>query len=193
MQIPPGFIVVFARFRNAVGHRCQSAVGYEVNDVLDGTDAGQISSHLSGPYRAQLNSGGAFDGVHILIGNDGDPGVLDSVTGAGVGARSLALSPPQVNGLIFKHTPLGGRHNRGRLYVPDMAESQIDDSGNCNVTAVGLLIDIAAAWLSIPGAVTSGKVVNTRLMHNNSLTPTSITEMGAVVKCATLRRRYPRS
>lgn len=190
MLIPPGFIAVFARFKSAIGHPCQNVCGYAITDVWTQAATDAVSADLAGSYKQQLNTGGSFDGVHILVGNDGDDLAFDSVSGAGAGTRSGALQAPQVQGLLRKRTGLAGRKGRGRMFIPDMFESQVDDSGGVDATGLARLNDIAQTWNSALGV---GVLIDFPvILHSDATVPTRITNVEAEHKVATLRRRFPR-
>jgi len=193
MIIPPGFCAVFARYTSNLPHPCQNVGGYELGAPLTQGDVDDISTALSIPYKAQLhNAPSSFDGIHVLEGQDGEPLAWDSSAGAGAGARTGDLSPPQVQGLIRKLTGLSGRHGRGRLFIPDILESQTDDSGGLNTTAMNLLQAIGNGWYQdVPVAVAN--VGNFVLLHNDSTPPTDVTGTLAEHLVATQRRRFPRS
>jgi hypothetical protein len=190
MQIPPGFVAIFVRFTNATGHACQNVIGWEVADNPTQAQVNTISNNIGPTYRAQLNTSGTYDGLHVLVGSDGDPGVVESTTGSGVGTRTGALLTPQVQGLLKKRTLLSGRKNRGRGFIPDMFESQVDDSGNVNSTARALLDAIGSLQIGLQ--VLDAVWVRPVILHNDSTDPTSIVEYSSDPKVATLRRRYER-
>lgn len=191
MLIPPGYVQVSVLTTNFVGHRCMSSTGYITTDSWTQANADDVSDTLAVPYKAWLSAEATFDGVRILVGSDGDPAVFESNSSAGPGSRHLDLAPPQTMGLIKKSTTLTGRKNRGRLFIHDVPDSQCDDAGNLNSTAVGLLQDIAIVWNSAlgVGALISSPVI----LHSVVGAPTPITSMAAETKVATLRRRFPRS
>lgn len=190
MIVPPGFIALFVRFTNAVGHRCQSVMGYSITDVWTQAATDTASAFIAGSYKAQLNSGATFDGIHVLVGQDGDDLAFDSSSGSGNGARSGSLQAPQVQGLIKKTTGVSGRHGRGRLFIPDMFESQVDDSGNVDATGLARLNDIAGSLNSALGV--GALIGNPVILHSDSTAPSLITGMAAEARVATLRRRFPR-
>lgn len=192
MIIPPGFINVFARYTNADGHRCENAMAYDVTDIPVQSDADDISDTLAPLYKAQLDSGSRYDGVHILIGQDaGDPLVLDSTSSSGAGAGGAALCPPNVQGLIRKKTGLSGRHGRGRMYIGDMRASEVNSQGNMGSTPVARLQAIGDGWYAdVPVAVTV--ITQAYLLHNDSTPPTIVTSTEAQSTVATQRRRLER-
>lgn len=191
MNPGPGFCEILAFFTNLVGHPCQNAVGYAVLDSIDQTTADAVSNALAEAYKNQLSSSGRFNGVRIIVGNDGPPGEFNSVAGAGAGVVSGDFEQAQVMGLIHKSTAFAGRKFRGRMYIPDMSDSQVGDTGIPNSTALGKLNAIASAWFTLSGVVTT--LGAPQILHADGVTaPTEIVSMDAEGKIATQRRRYPR-
>jgi hypothetical protein len=101
------------------------------------------------------------------------------------------MSTPQVQGLIRKQTALGGRHNRGRIFIPDIAETQTNEVGELDATGIGLLQAIADAWFDdVP---TIDGVAGLVVLHTHHLpAPTTITATTAEGMVATLRGRFDR-
>lgn len=191
MIVPPGFIAVFARFTNQSGHACENVMGYSHTGTWNQTETDSVSDALAAPYKAQLGTGSRYNGVHILVGNDGPLGEFDSATTAGGGTRSGDLVSPQVQGLLKKSTAFAGRKNRGRMFIPDMSEAQVDNGGLINSGGQALLQDIANAWrIAVPAA--SGLITDPVILHTDATAPTVITAMLAEARVATLRNRYIR-
>lgn len=183
--IPPGYARVLIRYTSGVGHQCQNVIDYAVATPPDQSEVDALSTLYSTPYKAQLNGSGRFNGVRVLIGSDGDPSVLESSSGAGAGARGSALAAPMCQGLIKKVTALSGRHNRGRIFIPDMTEGDVGDNGTLDSTAVTRLNNIASV-LYISGVLWTDPVI----LHEDGGTPTVVTQIVAESIAATLRRRY---
>lgn len=190
-QIPPGFCEIQALYTATVGtHVCQNSVGFEVATPLVQGDVDDVSDILAVAYKAQLNGGDTWLGVRVLEGQDGPPLVWESSSSTGAGARSASLAGPQVQGLLKKVTALSGRKFRGRMFIPDMTESQVGDIGAIDGTGQALLQAIADAWQSLTGTPAAlGEMV---LLHTDSTAPTPFAFMQVQTKVATLRKRYKR-
>lgn len=190
MQIPPGFIAIFARYTNAVGHQCENVMGYSVDPGFSQTEADAISDWIAPSYKTWLSTSSDFLGVHVLVGSDGEPGAFDSASSAGSGTAGGALVTPQVQSLIKKLSAAAGRHGRGRMYLPDIHDDQVNDSGGLDSTAIGNMDDIATQWMTLTDA--DAILLAPMILHNDSTDPTEITAMVSELKVATQRRRYPR-
>lgn len=189
LLIPPGFVNVKARYSNVQGHLCQNACGYAIDDPLIQADADDVSDYLAAAYLQQLSTVSQWFGVVIDIGNDGPPLQLESSSSAGTGVRGGDEPPPMVQGLLKKSTGFAGRAFRGRMFIPDLYESQVNNNGALNGTAITLLADIANAWASL--GVASVKFVAPQLLHPAEA-PTEIVSITPDNNVATLRRRYER-
>lgn len=188
--IPPGFLQVHYLFRLVSGHSCQTVWAYSTSAPLDQGTVDAISAFPSSEYRAILNGGSRYDGVHILEGNDGPETVWDSASGAGAGTRSGALLPPQVQALIKKNTGVSGRRFHGRAFVADLQEGDVDDVGNLSGGAISLVSALRDALYAITGTTPTLLSV---LLHNDPETaPTPVTSVVTETRVATLRRRYER-
>lgn len=191
MNPGPGFIEVLAFYTNLAGHPCQNACGYAVDGVVDQVTADAVSDWLAPAYKAQITAGSFWRGVRIIVGNDGPPGEFNSASSAGAGTPTGDTEQLQVQGLIHKATGLAGRKFRGRMYLPDILDSQCDSQGNLNASAIAKLQGIADAWFGLHGA--EDLIGDPYLLHADGLTaPTLITAMSVEGKVATQRRRFRR-
>ena len=192
MIIPPGFVRVFILYENALPHQCQNTIDLAVDDPPDQSDADLVSTHLSSSYKGFLNTASSFHGIKMLVGQDGaDPLELLSVAGAGAGTQTGALAPAQVQGLLRKHTSHSGRKGRGRVYLPDVQEALINDSGIANSTQTTLWSAVAAALGDIPSSV-GPPFTFTALLHEDGSAPYAVTQVTVETAVATQRRRWPR-
>lgn len=188
--IPPGFIQVTYFLQSAYDHNCQNTVGYSVTSGLTQANCDTISSTIASYYKTVLNTSGSFKGVRVVVGNDGPETEFSSVSGAGAGTASGALCPPQVQAVIAKTTTLRGRKYRGRIFIPDVQETQVDDSGNLNSTALTNYNTLASHLNSALGL---GSLIGaTVLLHGDSTVPTVLNSMACDVKVGSQRRRYRR-
>ncbi len=119
------------------------------------------------------------DNSLVTITSTGSPKV-GTVTGDGM--------TPQVAYLIKKLTALGGRRNRGRMYLPGANESKVDGQGNVSSSFVTSLQTAADWFFTDLGTADIGLVI----LHADSSTPTDVTGLTAQAKVATQRRRLKR-
>jgi len=89
--------------------------------------AGGLSQWWSTQFRLLLSSSTSYDNVLVQSFQGGvrSAGSL-SVQNAGPGARSALLSPPQDAVVIRKRTAFAGRAYRGRIFIPGMAQGDVE-------------------------------------------------------------------
>lgn len=191
--IPPGFAEVTVHFTpSGSGRACNSVFGLGLDDTWDELTFGSFSSNLSTSYKQVLHTGGHYDGLTALVGQDGgDPVVFETTEGAGNGTRTGDLAPPQVQALVKKSSATFGRKGRGRTFVPDMLESQINDDGS--LTSGGLTV-VGTFATQVLEAFNDVILPSTGMyiLHSSSTPPSLVTSYSAENKVATLRPRYVR-
>jgi hypothetical protein len=90
--------------------------------------------------------------------------------------------------LISKNTALGGRRGRGRIFMPGLPASSLDNSGTW---VAGQPSDMADDWQEIWDAMAFVGYSHV-LLHSNALTPTPVTSLVGQSRVATQRRRARR-
>ncbi len=186
--VPPGFISVTLKGTLKNGHHCAMGAAYSVSAPFTQSDANAYSAAVMGPLSDVWTNPGTVDGCHFIIGNDGPPLELDSTSGAGTGGRGATAQTPQVSFLIRKRTGFAGRKFRGRMYVPCVLETDVDDVGNLSGTAQTLLATFASA---VQGPATS-HITQMVLLHSDTTDPTPIIDFTIEKMVATQRRRLVR-
>lgn len=192
MYLTSGFAEVIFRWLPAVGYReamstqAFAIAGWNSNDIDQVYDEWQTFFASIGLPATQIASG-----VTVKVGtvNPAAPIVFtfdDSLGGSGSGA----ISPPSVAMLANKATLLGGRHGRGRLFLPAPPENQVDNVGALDSTFRGNVQTSLDDLMTNIGTQLGGEPY---LLHaESSPAPTliqSITLQGLV---ATQRRRLSR-
>ncbi len=112
---------------------------------------------------------------------------IASVAGTGPGS----LLPNNCATLAKKSTDLGGRRNRGRMYIPSPNEADVDAPGIVTPAAI-LAWNVALAAI-MPGGTTHtafGFLGDAVVLHETgSQTPATVTDLSCQPKIATQRRR----
>lgn len=124
--------------------------------------------------------------VDLRVYQDGGGSIIYSYTSGtedGGGNTSLGM-PPNVAYLVEKRTSLGGRRGVGRMYVPGVPETNVDDAGNIVGTSLsGINTQLTEMLAGLLGAATgsyTGLAVTPVLLHSNSSTTTRTTAPGSV-------------
>lgn len=127
--------------------------------------------------------------TEVLVGADPEPlqGVFAFTE---VGPNATARAPQNCALLVQKRSALGGRANRGRMFVPGvLPEGNVNDQG---MITAGTLASMQAAFdgllSDISGAMT-GAVDGMVVLHESALDPTPVTSLVVQPLIATQRRR----
>jgi hypothetical protein len=189
--IPPGYALVIAKFvQSQTGMPMSNSFGVKLDAPLTQGAVDGLSTDLAVAYKTVLATGSLWSGLHVVEGQDGDPFVWDSSSGAGAGTRSIsAPTTPQVQLLADKKTQLGGRKFRGRTFLPDVAEADVGGNG---AVISGTLTLVNAFCASVLVQLTDTPYDGMVLLHQDATIPTVVTSYTADPFAATLRRRYPR-
>jgi len=105
------------------------------------------------------------------------------------GSESASIATPNVCYLIRKTTALGGREQRGRMFLPGVVEGQVGSDGAVDGLTVSAFESAFESFLT--GLLGAGYPAV--LLHNDPGTgPTEITSMYCDSRAATQRRRLRR-
>lgn len=186
MIIPPGFGHVVLKFTGAaVPQGAATTFGIElqgsqfllpraedIQGLFIDTFDQLISSSVSG-VSAFIKAGPTVEGPSV------------ETSSLGGFAASGNTAPPNVSYIATKRTGLGGRANRGRMYIPGVPESFAGPDGVL-VSPFDVDFEVACtAFLSALAVIDSPMV----LLHSASSDPTPVTGLVGQTTLATQRRR----
>lgn len=143
---------------------------------------------------ASLSNSYTFKGVSVTMGPQPGTGpTADSLIDS-IGTSVSAMLPSNCAILIRKVTALGGRENRGRMFLPAgyLAEGSVDQNG---VIAGATVTSMQAQMNAFQAAVIGSPLFdNTVVLHGtaSASAPTVITDLTVQSKIATQRRRMRR-
>ena len=176
----------------------------EVNYNLPGGGLrdGMVTFGLQAPAYDQTNCDAVFDivadnlktvlhnhaGIFSVTMRDSLSNTFESGQNEVSGTASGTISPPQVCFLLRKITALGGRRNRGRLYLPGVREAAYDDEGKLTSTANSELVSAADGLIADLGTAD----MTMEILHSDGGTPTDVTSLAVGQFLATQRRRLKR-
>lgn len=186
MIIPLGYAQVTHNFvTSGIGRR--AAITYGVQ--LEGTDFGETrAANLYTAFQTevmpQLTTNLLHAGVTIKYGPTAT-GAFFEHAGTGVGGKSGEGMSPNNAYLVRKRTALGGRANRGRLYLPGVDENNVNEAGQVGDTASGLIQDAIDDWEAALETIEMPMVI----LHTGSGDPTPVTSLIVDNTLATQRRR----
>lgn len=151
---------------------------------------GDIQGVCNSVFTAYKNGWGGLPSAYQLNRVDGywGNGLVGSSNAAPFQfTGSMSALPQNCAYLIKKITGVGGRRNRGRMYVPGVPENVVDAAGNLLAAEIDAIQGMLGTWFTALQAITAlGDPV---ILHNNSSTPTPITSFQCDPRIATQRRR----
>jgi len=189
MTIPEGYGQATFEFTGAVlPTGAATTVGFE--NVADAS-ASAIAFTMGALFEGTLLEGLVDDvtlvNTHIKLGPD-DTGPTADQPSSTAGSGIDPPASPQVSYLVRKVTALGGRANRGRMYLPGVSEDAVQGDGDVDPAALADQQDRADAFFD--GADTAGHPLV--VLHDGAGTPTPITSLAFDSRVATQRRRLRR-
>lgn len=130
--------------------------------------------------------------VTMRFGQDGgDPLVLIAST-TGTGTNNTDFLPQNAALLVQKRSLLGGRRNRGRLFMPVLTEGAVNEVGQLSPTQLTSYQNVANSWLSSYNNEI-GAFGDMVILHSSGdSTPTPVTSLVVQGTIATQRRRLRR-
>lgn len=197
VSLPPGYANWINEYR-ATGDN-EAMVNTLGLDLGGATLSGQdLLASLTSLWQAQVVAGMAnfmtYSASSLVVGQDGgDPITYDSAPGSG-GTVSGTFLPQNCAALIRKQTALGGRRNRGRMFLPYcLAEADVDNIGNLTSTRINALnTQFDSVMSGLDGLGVTPVVLHTLEPIGVTPLPTPITSMTADPRLATQRRRLRR-
>jgi hypothetical protein len=191
--IPPGFgQLVFKWNLSGDAETMVNTIGVDLPDPAAGqeyVDGAAAQTRISIPVDKIL-LGYSFSGCTLYVGQDGGPpAVYESVAVVHNGTNGGPALPPNCAYLIRKHSGLGGRRNRGRMFLPAGVGPGEDSVPSTGVMAEAQRADLETrvrAWLT---AITGTKVIFHDSSSPGSSTPTEISSFTVEARLATTRRR----
>lgn len=196
--VPPGFVEAAVELRGQGDpDPWYVTFGLEVTG-LGGNYAGLGLAVMQafGNLLAPMWSGVSNTGVSFTVGQDG-PDNLRVYVASGInrpGGRSSQFLPQNCATLIRKNTELGGRRNRGRMFIPAMlAEGEVDNVGVIEATSVGIFQDNADAFLDELTSIVAFPMTMVVLHGSEGISepgdPTPVSSLTVDPIIATQRRR----
>jgi hypothetical protein len=190
MNIPPGFAQANLLFTGVAAPRgAQIALGVALeggasNPVAVGQD---VYNAFQGTVLPELDNDLILSGCKVKIGpntNGPDGTYLETSIG---GVNSFSVTP-QVALLITKITALGGRTNKGRMFVPGIVENWADGAGVVSPSTQATMD--AALLVFLADIAGSNTLTGLVILHNAvELAPTPVTALKTMGLVATQRRR----
>lgn len=190
-QLGPGFIdcaMEFRRVGDSDPYVCTMAFEVDTPPFTQ-AHADALSLEFRTNFASLLPNDCTMGPMTTRVGQDGDPVILLS-SATSVGTNSSDFLPQNCALLLQKRSEVGGRRNRGRMYIPGVPETACNEVGVLTTTytnAVKGLCDTFAAEYQDPAEFNTSAMV---ILHSTGdPTPTEVTLLTVDERIATQRRR----
>lgn len=202
LVIPEGYGVAKMRWRSqGDGEEMISTIGFQGDGSPDVNDLAQaIGTHwLECWPMTSMSSTYSFVGVDVAYGPEGSAEVGEWNTNA-AGGIAVATCPSNCALLISKLTGLGGKANKGRMYLPAayLSEGEVDQNGFLSAAALAQTQGFCSNFFNVNlGATPIVGLIGWVLLHSGdaqtpSNMPTPITALQPQTQIATQRQRMRR-
>lgn len=184
MPIPAGgAVVAFIMTMTGDAEEMVCTLGISHDDPIDDDDA----ELLLGSWQSNILPLQHEDMHLVRCEIHDDDGLVHSAVPASPTAGSIggAGFPPNTALLVQKRTPTGGRHGRGRMYVPGASSAEVSTAGFLNLPFVSDCNDALESFRSEISAGTLAPV----LISSAGVLGSVITSFTMSEKVATQRRR----
>jgi|SRR5687767_9892867 len=197
MIIPPGFAHVRHLFE-ADGKADRVNVTHGLRLAAGVTDPALVASEILADWigaftAANLDSNWAHAGVAVTLGSDGGDGPSHELLTRTAGSRAGESAPINWAVLVRKQSALGGRRNRGRMFLPSgyVLDTEVTELGGLAGARQTTLQGLSNGFLTaIEAGVTYDRMV---ILHETApSTPTVVTSLSVQSLGATQRRRMRR-
>lgn len=194
MVIPPAYAQINLHYISTqLPYGAEVTLGLDtsafVGDVVALTNAVDTAYASSG-IPALHDNDIAMKLIHTKEGPNNTGAAYDKAVNYPGSAGSGGVSPATCY-LVHKHTALGGHAGSGRLYMPGVIKSAMDDDG---VIHSGTVTSVSAAWNTFKASLAAANLPPV-LLHGASSPisiPTPIAAFACDGKAATQRRRMRR-
>lgn len=189
MTIPAGFAqITYVYTGSAVPRGAANVIGVENAGGLSIANVAIAAGEAIEPLMANLPDEIQVSEIRVKLGpDDNGPYQVFAIVKPGLLGSGETVAP-NTSFLFSKQTALGGRKNRGRLYLPGVLEGAINGAGDL---ASGWITDLNnAADLMLASLTADG--VPMHLLHESVDAPTEVTGMQVSSRVATQRRRLRR-
>lgn len=178
--IPPGHSLI-THVHSVSGSTRPMVCTYGLDSVPTGSDLTDLHQAWGGSLVSIMSSSVELDTTNVYI----DGGIRESYTEVIAGGDAATMAPPNLTYLLNKRTNRVGREGRGRMYLPGVAEGNVNNVG---ALTAGIISDITAQiaeFLAFLPDIATSMV----LLHSGSSDPDPVTSITVNPVAATQRRR----
>lgn len=193
--VPPGYGIAKYRWRcSGDSEEMISTLGFKVGEPAPpSVVAGQLATiYVDSGWGNRLSAAYTFTGVTVSIGPPEAAEVGESQM-ALVGG--LAVEPPPSNCalLVTKITALGGKGNRGRMFLPagHLQEAGLDSNGFMSAPSLSEAVACNTDWFQAPVSAQYNFIDDWVLFHGSGSGPIADAGTPTVITQFSTHRRDP--
>lgn len=155
--------------------------GFQYTGSAFGADSDELADLWASQVMPELNN----QWHYFLCRFRDATGTVKERSETTAGSATAAPTTPNVAFLAQKLTGLGGRKNRGRMYIPGVSEDNVDGVGNVTSGKVASLDAALGVYVADAASFHFTPVI----LHNSLTAPTPFTGFSVSGLAATQRRR----
>ncbi len=172
-------------------------LGHDVSAIVGTmqTAAELLHTRFQDTIRTEMGNDYRFEGVSLYVGQGVGPPLVFESTQVGANGLGGASSLPQnCAHLVRKRTSAAGRRGRGRLYLPGVNESSVNNIGVMDNVFFTAIQNKLNSWYAALTAPTTGVALPPVILHRAEgigvePAPTPVTVFSLSSTVATQRRR----
>lgn len=171
-----------------------NTIGFGI-DGTTGIDAGAFANEAMDAWgdlwATELSTPLWLERVDLLLGPSGSLIITSSTDARRQMGTSGSMTPPNCALLVKKRTIVGGRENRGRMYIPGVNEPTVDNVGNLDsgfIASVNTKLETFRTRINAYAGVTQLVILHT----DETAEPTPISALVVDPRLATMRQRLRR-
>lgn len=162
------WIVTLNNLSGGLSGRSTIAVGTLNDSPLTQTIVNRVANLFRDNLAPLFDTSWLMGPVHVVEGTASTPKVWDD-TGTEAGTHAtVACCSPAVAVIVSKQTGLSGRRHRGRLYLPGVPESEVDEAGSLTG---GWVNTVQSAFDTLQANLVADAAVNSLDLFHDELTP----------------------
>lgn len=164
------------------------SAGFNVAETFHGCYVGR--------FTALTDNGVTVRNARAVIGQDGADPIIQESSRTNVGGQARSSVAPALALMLSKSTDLGGRKNRGRMYIPwAMDDNAVAENGAISSVIVNAWTTACAGFLEdLSGSESEFEILDgAYILHSDPSTPpTRITKLAPNPTIRTQRNRQTR-
>lgn len=197
--IPPGFAQCsIEHWLDGYPRPAVTTMGVKIagTEEAGGNVADRFWQAYNTAFVALTDNGVRIRNARAVIGQDGGDPIIQESTKEGPGGQARSSLAPALALMLTKSTAVGGRKNRGRMYIPwAMDDNAVGENGAILpiiVTAWTTASQVFLDYLSLGEHTNQDLIDGAYILHSDSTPPTPVTKLAPNPTIRTQRNRQTR-